>query len=155
MDGIVSGAPILLASAFLCSGSLENYKGSVEALTGPIALHKQINSYQHTSRAALSVKVQESLLGIGYVDDSFDQDWGSVPTEHQLILLNETAIYPYAWSREGKTLKYVCGFNEFEFDPRRFQELLRTTEHGSYAITYWSHSWTSNGHHKDHLQNAG
>jgi hypothetical protein len=126
------------------------YKGAVEALTGPIALHKQVNVYQHTTPAELSRQVKQSPLRF---NDNLDS-W-PVPLGHQVIVLNETLIYPYSWSKDGRPFKHVCEFNEFDFDPRRCQKLLRTVEHESFAITYWSHSWTSTGHHNYHLQNAG
>jgi|ERR1700761_4282427 len=120
---------------------------SIESLTGPIALRRQINVYKQNSPAAVSLQVQQSPLGIVY----HERD---VPTEHQVIILNETLIYPYSWAKDGRAVKYVCEFNEFDFDPRQCQELLRTAEHESYAITYWSHSWTRTGHNVDHLENA-
>jgi inositol phosphorylceramide mannosyltransferase catalytic subunit len=122
--------------------------GLVEALTGPIALREQVTIYQNTPPAALCREVQESLLSTAYLGCNSDQ------LEHQVILLNKTLIYPYSWSRDGRAFKYVCEFNEFDFNPRRCQELLRTAKHESYAITYWSHSWTSTGHNNKHLQNA-
>jgi hypothetical protein len=131
----------------------QRYTGPVEALTGPIALHKQVNNYHMTSPAALSHTVQQSPLISAHLDNGLDRR--PVPAKHQVIVLNETLIYPYSWSKGGREFKHVCEFNEFDFDPRRCQKLLRTVEHESYAITYWSHSWTSTGHNNDHLQNAG
>lgn len=123
------------------------HRGQVEALTGPIALHQQVGIYKKNTPAALSRNLQQSPLGTSNTSD--------LAVEHQVVVLNETLIYPYSWNRDGRAFKYACQFNEFYFDPQLCKELLLTTEHESYAITYWSHSWTGTGHNKNNLQNTG
>jgi len=145
------GHPFFWLTLSYVSENSQHWRGSVEALTGPIALHKQVNIYQQTDTTALSRAVQKSPLGAAY-DATTSQ---LISKEHKVILLNETLIYPYSWYKDGRPFKYICEFNEFGFDPLKCQEMLKTKEHGSYTITYWSHSWTRTGHHDSHLQNAG
>lgn len=129
----------------------KHFSGSVEALTGPIALREQVKAYETSSPSYISQQVQQSLV-TAYPGNP--PEWSKVPAKHTIVILNETLIYPYSWN-SPRLVKSVCDFNEFDFDPLKCQDLLHTAEHESYSITYWSHSWTKSGHNSGHLGNAG
>lgn len=105
---------------------------SAESLTGPVALYEAIMEYNKT----ISQGVSDVDLTSNPSHVLFDH------TSHKVALevLPPINIYPYAWNNAGREWREDCWSGAWNFNSRKCKERVTTDE--TYAITYWSHSWS-------------
>jgi inositol phosphorylceramide mannosyltransferase catalytic subunit len=125
--------------------------GSVEGVTGPGKLWDMINEYNQPEGK--------------WVGEALDRHVVKNPTAkqfnprkglpHSVEVLPFQYIYPYSWERDGEAFREVCWATREGFSATRCKELLATDRWPSYAITYWSHSWTNEGHDDYNVQLLG
>lgn len=105
-----------------------------EAVTGPIALRLGIWEFNSTRDLA-----NEMLPD----DQKYDAD---------VVVLPSSLLYPYSWWKEGDAVRDLCSAVKNRFNAKLCKEKLEVEKLGSWAITYWSHSWTNGGHDKGNLK---
>jgi hypothetical protein len=80
----------------------------------------------------------------------------SYDMQHRITLLSPEVIFPFAWNMPwGDPRQKYCHMStrigEKFFDKERCKDELRVRENGGYSITYWSHTWTTEGHNDENL----
>lgn len=121
---------------------------SVEGVTGPGKLWDMIGEYQAPEGK--------------WVGEALDKHVAKNPTakqfnprkglQHSIEVLPFQYIFPYSWERDGEAYREVCWATKPNFSAERCKQLLATDHWPSYAITYWSHTWTSDGHDEGNVQ---
>jgi hypothetical protein len=119
---------------------------SVETLTGPIALRDQINWYEsHHDNGKTLIPYLRTTDMDKYFYDSHD-------LIHSITLLAPEVIYPFSWTMSNENpLKQICSVKEDVYDSERCKDELGVRENGGYCITYWTHTWASDGHNEGNL----
>lgn len=118
-----------------------------EGLTGPAALRGQILRYQ-SSKTDIVEYLKTTAMNHTY--------FGSYDLQHSITLLAPEVIFPFAWNMPwGDPRQKYCHMSarigEGFFDKERCKDELRVRENGGYCITYWSHTWTTEGHNEENL----
>ncbi|EXJ64923.1 hypothetical protein A1O7_01262 [Cladophialophora yegresii CBS 114405] len=121
---------------------------SVEGATGPGKLYDMINEYNEPEGK--------------WVGEALDKHVAKNPTakqftprkglKHSVEVLPFQYVYPYSWERDGEAFREICWATKNDFSAERCKQLLATDHWPSYAITYWSHTWTSGGHDEGNVQ---
>ena len=115
---------------------------SVEGVTGPGKLYDMINEYRQENGKwageAIDKYVAKNPTAI-----QFNPRKG---LKHSIEVLPFQYIYPYSWERDGEGVREICWATKNTLSAERCKLLLGTEHWPSYAITYWSHTWTSGGH---------
>ncbi|KAG8531907.1 uncharacterized protein KY384_003543 [Bacidia gigantensis] len=142
-------------------------KIQAEAITGPGALYDIIGryngdggvvgAYNWENRDTQNLDEHYALSGWGVGEGGpgggvlYKTD-ASVRQEVQV--LPDWAIYPYSWGPDGEDVREICStwIKSEDFNPELCKERLgvageedddgTVTREGSFAITYWSHSWS-------------
>ncbi|KAK9371933.1 nucleotide-diphospho-sugar transferase [Lipomyces chichibuensis] len=122
-------------------------KVKAEALTGPIALRRRINLYHEKYAHSDELDQKLSTSPMANVFKPHDR------MKHAVEVLPFSNVYPYSWSRDGDAFRSVCSVNSPEYDRERCKLVIAADHWGSYFITYWSHSWSANGHNSNNLKN--
>jgi hypothetical protein len=106
-----------------------------EALTGPEALYNGINEYRKDAYHAtlLDPLYQGKLLFSG----------SSPSAGHEVVILPSRYIYPYSWAYMD--FVDICSAQRMLFNPVTCKDRINVDGLQSYAITYWSHTWTKWG----------
>ena len=122
--------------------------GEPEYLTGPVALQIEAQAYlkdYHEKHETIDERYAKSgwkNLYRGCILDTME-------------VLPFWAIYPYSWQRDGDPFKKYCLVGQENFDSKRCKDVVGTEAWGSWSITYWSHSWDTNGgHHVEGLSDG-
>ena len=121
--------------------------GMPEILTGPVSLYDEVNFYQshYHDEDNMSLDERYSLSG-----------WAPLYPARELESLHILPfwmIYPYSWQRDGDPYKGYCLVGQGDFNAKKCKKVLGLQAWGSWSITYWSHSWDSNGgNHVEGLQ---
>ncbi|KAK9242831.1 nucleotide-diphospho-sugar transferase [Lipomyces tetrasporus] len=120
---------------------------SAEDLTGPLALKNNIELYntKYADSDALDQRLYKSPV-VHVFGPQYKQ-------QHAVTVLPFWAVFPYSWARDGIPFRGVCSVNSNEHDSERCKLLIAADHWGSYFITYWSHSWSPNGHDEGNLKN--
>jgi inositol phosphorylceramide mannosyltransferase catalytic subunit len=123
------------------------FQNWVEGLSGPVCLRLEIVWYMdhHEKGKTLIPYLRTTQMNHTYFD--------TYNLRHSLTVLPSEIIYPYAWtvplnSRE----RDICSLQRQTFDAERCKDELMVREHGAYAITYWSHSWSQEGPYEHSLE---
>lgn len=121
---------------------------NVEKLTGPGKLFDMINEYREGDSK--------------WAGEAIDKHVAKNPTakqfnprkglKHSIEVLPFQYIYPYSWERDGEGVRDICWAARDSFSSERCKLLLGTDHWPSYAITYWSHTWTGEGHDQHNLE---
>lgn len=153
--GSTPGHPFWLLPLEFTSDNVNNEGASPESLTGPEALYHMVERYQNDFDQGQGSKMDE------YYDKSpwrrlykaAAKENATLPPQ-SLVILPFWQVYPYSWHRDGEMFKHVCWVLDAEFNAARCKLLLALDRWESYSITYWSHSWVSNGdgHSKGNIQ---
>jgi hypothetical protein len=119
--------------------------GRPEAITGPIALRDGIGEF--TNRDDEEGKRQEG-------DEILEHPMqtNGIHRDPVVEVLPFHYIYPYSWAQDGDIFRRVCSAERRTFDAQRCKDLIAVDHWPSYTITYWSHTWTWEGHDEDNLQ---
>lgn len=71
---------------------------------------------------------------------------------HTIEILPFYSIYPWSWNRDGKMFETECSALLPTFHPTRCKLILGVEHWPSYSITYWSHTWTPEGHDPENMK---
>ena len=116
--------------------------GGVEGVTGPGKLWNMINEYL-APESKWAGEALDKHVAKNPTAKQFNPRKG---LKHSVEVLPFMYIYPYSWERDGEAFREVCWATKSTFSAKRCKELLATDRWPSYAITYWSHTWTGEGH---------
>jgi inositol phosphorylceramide mannosyltransferase catalytic subunit len=121
---------------------------NVESVGGPQKLYDMINEYN----------AEDSK----WAGDALDKHVMKYPTskqftprkglKHSIEVLPFQYVFPYSWERDGEAYREICWATKENFDVDRCKKLLATDHWPSYAITYWSHTWTAEGHDEGNVE---
>jgi hypothetical protein len=118
-----------------------------ESVTGPARLYDMVNDYS----AKDSKWAGEALDKLVAKNPSAKQFTPRKGLGHSVEVLPFQYIYPYSWERDGEAYRDFCWAARDNFDAERCKSLLATDRWPSYTITYWSHTWTGEGHDEGHM----
>ncbi|PRP76523.1 glycosyltransferase family 32 protein [Planoprotostelium fungivorum] len=108
--------------------------GAPEEISGPIALFKSYEIYE-----SLMKKENGEEAVWDYIKEKLGTSWrGMRKVRHAAGVFRQQFIFPHAWTRSLP----VCSIGNAKFKPSECKAELKTEENESYAVTYWSHSWT-------------
>lgn len=121
----------------LAAIKIDEYGESAEALTGPVALYHAIEEY--------NAMVENGTSFARHFQDNpsyqlFDRPFADLRME----ILPPENIYPYAWNNDGMASRPWCWAGGQDFNSKTCKKKVTTKE--TYAITYWSHSWSADLH---------
>jgi hypothetical protein len=120
-----------------------------EAITGPVALRENIAEFEKPKYhgEALNEQLEDKL----YPPEMTRIDENAAT---QAIVLPFWYIYPYSHERDGAAFRPYCWASQPTFNATRCKELVAVDRWPSYTITYWSHTWTENGHDDNNVKNV-
>ncbi|PRP79027.1 glycosyltransferase family 32 protein [Planoprotostelium fungivorum] len=112
-----------------------------EEISGPIALLRSYERYEE-----LMKKENGEDLVWQYLQDELGEDLkGMRRVRHASGVFRSQYIYPHAWTNSVPT----CSVGNANFNTKSCHADLKVEERESYAVTYWSHSWSYDGGHRD------
>lgn len=116
--------------------SAESMHDIPEAVTGPVALRNNIGSYKKGQST-------QSLIESDIATNPSAKLFGKQSAlAHDVEILPFHFIYPYSWSIDGEAFRPMCSAERPTFNAARCKEVIATDRWPSYAITYWSHTWS-------------
>ncbi|KIV94736.1 hypothetical protein PV10_02474 [Exophiala mesophila] len=140
---------LVLAESVMRDHNDETKAGqSVEATTGPAKLFYMIEEYNEKEGKYEGDKIDKAVAK----NPTSKQFTPKKGLGHSIEVLPFHNIYPYSWQRDGEAYRSVCWAARKTFNAERCKLLLATDHWPSYTITYWSHSWTGNGHDSNNLE---
>ena len=122
-----------------------------EYLTGPPALYDRVKDYGDVYDHGRGDKMDEHYGKSGWrhlYKPSRDQQ--KLPPQ-SLVVLPFWEVYPYSWERDGEAYRDLCWVTQESFNAATCKEVLGLDHWGSHSITYWSHSWSADGHWEEHM----
>jgi inositol phosphorylceramide mannosyltransferase catalytic subunit len=123
------------------------YNHFVEGLTGPVALRYQIWMYEshYNYGRDLIPYLRTTVMNKTYFE-TYD-------LRHSVTVLPPEMIYPFSWVSVWDGVVPYCLGGGTSFTERDLcKEELRVWENGAYCITYWTHTWTPEGHDEGHVE---
>lgn len=124
---------------------------SAEAITGPAKLFYTYAEYSEPQGK--------------YIGEALDKHVAKNPAAkqftprkglgHSVEVLPFQYIYPYSWQRDGEAFRSICWATQKTFNATKCKLLLATDHWPSYTITYWSHTWTGEGHDAGNVASLG
>lgn len=120
---------------------------SAEAITGPAKLYYTINEYNEPEGKYEGEKLDKHVAK----NPAAKQFTPRRGLGHAVEVLPFQYIYPYSWQRDGEAFRDICWATKKTFNATKCKLLLATDHWPSYAITYWSHTWTGEGHDQGNL----
>ncbi|EXJ79109.1 hypothetical protein A1O3_08610 [Capronia epimyces CBS 606.96] len=115
---------------------------SPEQVTGPVQLFDMVNQYMALDSPYEGEKLDKHVAK----NPSAKQFTPRRGLGHSIEVLPFNYIFPYSWQRDGEAFREVCWATKTTFDAERCKLVLGTDHWPSYAITYWSHTWSGEGH---------
>ena len=122
-----------------------------EYLTGPSVLYDQVNAYRDEYDNGRGDKMDDHYGKSGWralYPPSRDQEQ---LTPQSLVVLPFWEIYPYSWSTDGNAFRELCWVTKDTFNAATCKHVLGLEYWGSHSITYWSHSWSIEGHTDENM----
>ena len=122
-----------------------------EYLTGPPALYDRVKEYRDVYDHDKGDNMDAHYGGSGWrhlYKPSRDQE--TLPPQ-SLVVLPFWEVYPYSWDRDGEAYRYFCFLTTAAYSAATCKEVLGLDHWGSHSITYWSHSWSADGHWDEHM----
>jgi hypothetical protein len=116
-----------------------------EAVTGPIALRHGIEEFRKSVDEEGEKQEYEEIL-------EHPLETNGIQRDPIVEVLPFHYIYPYSWGRDGDVFREVCSAQRDTFNAQRCKALIAVDQWPSYTITYWSHTWSWEGHDEDSLQ---
>ncbi|KAL9126914.1 MAG: hypothetical protein Q9217_004109 [Psora testacea] len=112
-----------------------------ELLTGPGSLHEAVRQHEREYQGAGNDSLDRHYMKSEWRDLYIPAR--GVP--QSVYVLPYWNIYPYSWLNNRETFQQFCSpYAGDTFNATKCKELTATDhwgEHGSYTISYWSHSW--------------
>ncbi|KAK9321818.1 nucleotide-diphospho-sugar transferase [Lipomyces orientalis] len=129
--------------------SSKSENASPESFTGPIALKEAITTYfdKYSDSDELEERLQDSSALKGIFGSEYKM-------KHSIEVLPFWNVFPYSWSRDGDEFRSICSANSAAYDKEKCKLIIATDHWGSYFITYWSHTWSWEGHDENHMKNV-
>lgn len=122
-----------------------------EYLTGPPALYDRVKEYGDVYDNGRGDKMDDHYHESGWrylYRPSRDQK--SLPPQ-SMVVLPFWEVYPYSWERDGEAYRDLCWVTQETFNAATCKDVLGLDHWGSHSITYWSHSWSADGHWDEHM----
>jgi len=123
--------------------------GTPEHLTGPENLHNRVSAYREEYDSGTSSKLDEYYALSGW-RDLYQYQPDAMP-EQFLEIRPWWDIYGYNWMEAGIAFKELCFVSTPSFDAEKCKYHLGLDRWGSHSISYWSHSWTQDGHDENRM----
>lgn len=134
--------------------SCEQHIGSgaaPEFLTGPPALYDRVKDYKDEYDHGRGDKMDDHYGKSGWRNlYPPSRDPQGFPPQ-SLVVLPFWEVYPYSWSRDGEAFRQLCWVTQDTFNAATCKQILGLDHWGSHSITYWSHSWSNEGHWDEHM----
>ena len=118
-----------------------------EYLSGPVALRDSILDYMENYDEGEGDKMDKHYAQSGWrhmYKQSLVESLAPAPQFVEILPFWE--IYPFSWDRDGAAYKDFCLVGNPSFNAVKCKLVLGLDHWGSHSITYWSHSWSGDGH---------
>ena len=134
--------------------SCEQHIGSgaqPEYLTGPPALYDRVQGYRDEYDHGRGDKMDDHYSKSGWRHlYKPTKDHPELPPQ-SMVVLPFWEVYPYSWERDGEAYRDLCWVTQDTFNAATCKQVLGLDHWGSHSITYWSHSWSADGHWDEHM----
>lgn len=122
-----------------------------EYLTGPPALYDRVKDYGEKYDHGRGDKMDDHYGKSGWRNlYSLSRDHQKLPPQ-SVVVLPFWEVYPYSWDRDGEAYRMLCWVTQDTFNAAICKQVLGLDHWGSHSITYWSHSWSTDGHWGEHM----
>ena len=122
-----------------------------EYLTGPPALYDRVKDYRDAYDHGRGDKMDDHYGKSGWRHlYRASRDQQKLPPQ-SMVVLPFWEVYPYSWDRDGVAFTDLCSVTQESFSAVMCKEVLGLDHWGSHSITYWSHSWSADGHWSEHM----
>ena len=122
-----------------------------EYLTGPPALYDRVKDYKDDYDHGRGDKMDDHYSSSGWRNlYPPSRDHRKLPPQ-SLVVLPFWEVYPYSWARDGEAFRQLCWVTQGTFNAATCKQVLGLDHWGSHSITYWSHSWSTEGHWDEHM----
>ena len=148
--GSTPGHPFWILPLEFCQQHIGNGL-QPEYLTGPPALYDQVKAYRDEYDHGRGDKMDDYYGKSGWralYPPSRDPE--PLPPQ-SIVVLPSWEVYPYSWSRDGEAFRNLCWVTLDTFNAATCKHVLGLEYWGSHSITYWSHSWSIEGHWDEHM----
>ncbi|KAL9076352.1 MAG: hypothetical protein Q9161_001068 [Pseudevernia consocians] len=148
--GSTPGHPFWVLPLESCEQSIGS-DAQPEYLTGPPALYDRVRDYRDEYEQGRGDKMDDHYNKSGWrhlYPPSRDQE--KLPPQ-SLVVLPFWEVYPYSWERDGEAYRSLCWVTQDTFSASTCKQVMGLDHWGSHSITYWSHSWSTDGHWGEHM----
>ncbi len=122
-----------------------------EFLTGPPALYDRVRDYRDEYEHGRGDKMDDHYNAGGWRHlYPPSRDHHKLPPQ-SMVVLPFWEVYPYSWERDGEAFRNLCWVTQDTFSAATCKQVLGLDHWGSHSITYWSHSWSADGHWGEHM----
>lgn len=148
--GSTPGHPFWVLPLESCEQHIDS-DAQPEYLTGPPALYDRVRGYRDEYDYGRGDKMDDHYAKGGW------QNLYRPPRDHQklppqsMVVLPFWEVYPYSWERDGEAYRSLCWVTQDTFSAATCKRVLGLDHWGSHSITYWSHSWSADGHWDEHM----
>lgn len=144
------GHPFWVLPLESCGEHIED-GASPEFLTGPPALYDRVRDYRDEYDHGRGDKMDDHYAKSGW--RTLYKPWTDdqkLPPQ-SMVVLPFWEVYPYSWARDGEPFRNLCWVTQDTFNAATCKHVLGLDHWGSHSITYWSHSWSAEGHWDEHM----
>lgn len=148
--GSTPGHPFWVLPLELCEQNVGS-GAAPEYLTGPQALYDRVGEYEEEYDHGRADKMDDH-----YATGSWrnlyppPRDAQKLPPQ-SMVVLPFWEVYPYSWHRDGEAYRSLCWVTQDTFNAATCKQVLGLEHWGSHSVTYWSHSWSADGHWEPHM----
>ena len=122
-----------------------------EYLTGPPALYDRVKDYRDVYDDGRGDKMDDHYWKSGWRHFyKPSRDHQKLPPQ-SMVVLPFWEVYPYSWERDGDAYRNICWVTQETFSAATCKQVLGLAHWGTHSITYWSHSWSPDGHWDEHM----
>lgn len=148
--GSTPGHPFWVLPLEACEKNIGS-SAQPEYLTGPPALYDRVKDYRDEYHHGRGDKMDDHYGKSGWRHlYSPSRDPTKLPPQ-SMVVLPFWEVYPYSWERDGEAYRMLCWVTQDTFSASTCKHVLGLDHWGSHSITYWSHSWSADGHWDEHM----
>ena len=148
--GSTPGHPFWVLPLQSCEQNIES-GAQPEYLTGPPALYDRVKDYKDEYENGKGDKMDDHYGKSGWRHlYPPSKDHRKLPPQ-SMVVLPFWEVYPYSWERDGEAFRQLCWVTQDTFNAATCKQVLGLDHWGSHSITYWSHSWSTDGHWDEHM----
>ncbi len=148
--GSTPGHPFWVLPLESCEQHIGN-GAQPEYLTGPPALYDRVKDYRDEYDDGRGDKMDDHYGKSGW-RTLYPPSRGHQQLPAQsIVVLPFWEVYPYSWERDGEAYRDLCWVTQDTFNAGTCKQVLGLDHWGSHSITYWSHSWSADGHWDEHM----